>query len=363
MRRAVRWSLQARCRTTAARAGILQTPHGGVPTPVFMPVGTFATVRTVDPDELRATGARLILANAYHLSNQPGAETVQALGGLHRLMGWDGPILTDSGGYQVFSLAAQRTIADDGVTFAGPDGAIRRLTPEAVVAVQEMLGADIAMPLDECCGYPVSRDEARQALARTNGWLHRSVEAQRRPDQAIFGIVHGSVYPDLRRQAVEAVVALDLPGYAIGGLMVGEPRVATLAILDATVPLLPVDRPRYVMGVGTPEDLLAAVALGVDLFDCVLPTRLARHGAFYSGTGRHQIRRAQFRRLDAPLDAACDCVTCRRFAAGYVAHLIHAGEELGLRLLTLHNVRFLVRLMEQARAAIVEGRFENQNQG
>lgn len=341
-----------------ARLGLFRTPHGDIRLPGFAPVGTQATVKTLSPEEVRGVGCDLVLANTYHLYLRPGAERVARFGGLHRFMGWDGPILTDSGGFQVFSLSGLRKVDADGVTFQSHiDGSRHRFTPELVMAVQAQLGADIIMCLDECPD-PLDRRYNEEALERTHAWARRCAESQQRPhEQALFGIVQGGIFPDLRRQSALTLTALNLPGYAIGGLAVGETKEQMYATLDVTTPLLPADRPRYLMGVGAPEDIVEAVARGVDLFDSVMPTRVARHGAFFTARGRRNLRNAAFADVAGPLEAGCDCYTCTRFATGYVHHLFRAGEIFGLRLLTLHNLRFMQRLMQSIRDHIAAGSF------
>jgi queuine tRNA-ribosyltransferase len=340
-----------------ARLGRIVTPHGEIATPAFAPVGTQATVKALDPDDLHELGAELILANTYHLYLRPGADVLADLGGLHRFMGWDGPILTDSGGFQVFSLAERRELSDEGVVFRSHiDGSRHLFTPEMVVHVQEQLGADIIMALDECA-VPHDRAYNEQAVARTHAWAERCRAAQTRDDQALFGIVQGGVFPDLRKQSAEFLTGLDFPGYAIGGLSVGETKAHMHAMLDITVPLLPADKPRYLMGVGAPEDLLEGVARGVDLFDCVLPTRLARNAALFTREGRLNIRNAQFERDSAPIEDGCACYTCRHFSRAYLRHLFKARELLAYRLATIHNVHFLLCLMRDMRAAVAQGRF------
>ncbi|HEY8449916.1 MAG TPA: tRNA guanosine(34) transglycosylase Tgt [Bacillota bacterium] len=343
------------------RLGWLETGHGGVETPVFMPVGTLATVKTLSPDELAEAGVGIVLANAYHLYLRPGPEVIARSGGLHGFMRWNRAILTDSGGFQVFSLAPLRQVDDEGVTFRSHiDGSLHRFTPEKVMAIQEALGADIIMPLDDCPPADADRARVEAAIARTSAWLARAVAARRRDDQALFGIVQGGIFADLRAQSVAATLAHDLPGYAVGGLSVGESPEAMLATLEATVPMLPVDRPRYLMGVGSPDFLVEAVARGVDLFDCVLPTRLARHGTVWTSTGKMVLKHARYADDLAPLDESCDCYTCRKgFSRAYLRHLLKAGEVLGIRLTTLHNVRFLTRFMAEMRSSIAAGRFES----
>jgi len=342
---------------SAARCGLLHTPHGIIPTPVFAPVGTQATVKTLTPHELETLGVDLILANAYHLYLRPGAERIARLGGLHRFMGWEHPILTDSGGFQVFSLAHMRRVDDDGVTFRSHiDGSEHRFTPELVIETQELLGADIIMCLDECA-EPLDRDYLEQALKRTHAWAERCRAAQRRDDQALFGILQGGIFPDLRRESARFLTSLDFPGYAIGGLSVGETKEQMYATLEVTIPELPADRPRYLMGVGTPEDILESVARGVDIFDCALPTRVARNGGLLTRTGRINIRNARYADDPSPIEPHCTCYTCQHFSRAYLRHLFKAEEILGLRLATLHNLHFMLRLMEQVRAAIAGGTF------
>ncbi len=352
------FTVEATCPVTGARAGLLTTPHGAVPTPAFMPVGTQATVKSLDPDELRGVGAACVLANTYHLALRPGAEVVRRLGGLHRFMGWDGAILTDSGGFQVWSLAPLRELSDHGVHFRSHlDDTPLVFSPESVVALQEALGADLIMPLDVCLEYPATPTQAADALATTQEWMVRALAAHRTADQALFGIVQGSVYPELRGQAARALAALDLPGYAIGGLSVGEPKPATARAIRAAVAELPAGRPRYLMGVGAPDDLLMAVGLGVDLFDCTLPTRMARAGGLLSPTGRINIRNARFRGDPGPPVAGCECAVCARYSAATLHWLFQEGHALAGRLASYHNVQFLCQLMRGAREAILAGAF------
>jgi queuine tRNA-ribosyltransferase len=346
------------CPETGARAGLLQTPHGPIPTPAFMPVGTQATVKSLDPDELRALGACCVLANAYHLALRPGAEIMRRLGGLHRFMAWDGPILTDSGGFQVWSLARLREVTADGVRFRSHlDGELVTFTPESVMALEEALGADIIMPLDVCLEYPADLAAASEAVATTQAWTERAREAWCSDRQALFGIVQGGVHLELRRQAARALVALDLPGYALGGLSVGEPKAATEAVLAATVPELPADRPRYLMGVGAPDDMLMAVGHGVDLFDCTLPSRMARAGGLLTPHGRTNLRNARFRTDPGPPAPGCSCATCARYSAATLHWLFQEEHALAGRLATYHNVAFLCDLMANARRAILAGEF------
>jgi len=339
----------------AARRGQLTTTHGVVQTPVFMPVGTQATVKALTPTDLESAGAEIILGNTYHLLLRPGPDVVRELGGLHRFMGWSGAILTDSGGFQVFSLAKTRTISDAGVEFRAPlDGVTRFLSPESVVDIQRALGSDITMPLDECLAYPATREATARSLARTLHWAARAREAHgaRTDDQALFGIVQGGAYGDLRAEAVERTVALDFEGYAIGGMAVGEPKPTMLDLTATVAAVLPRDRPRYLMGVGKPEDLVEGVARGVDMFDCVLPTRNARNGQAFTSTGPVTIKQARWTRDATPLDPACSCYTCRTFSRAYLRHLFVSEELLAYRLLTLHNVRFYLGLMAAMRASI-----------
>ena len=354
------FTLEATDALTGARAGRLSTPHGEILTPAFMPVGTQATVKSLSPDELRTLGAQIILSNTYHLFLRPGPETVAHLGGLHKFMAWDRPILTDSGGFQVFSLAHLRKLDDDGVTFRSHiDGSEQRLTPERAIDAQERLGADVMMCFDECVEYPATREQARAAMKRTHRWAERCRRAQTRRDQALFGIVQGSTYADLRTESARAISALDFPGYAIGGVSVGESKQECWRVTGAVTPLLPANRPRYLMGVGSPEDLVEGVALGVDLFDCVLPTRIARNGTLLTDSGRITITRAVHRIEDAPFDPTCDCYTCRTFSAAYLHHLFKSEELLAYRLASIHNLRYMARLSARLRAAVMEQRFES----
>jgi queuine tRNA-ribosyltransferase len=341
-----------------ARAGIFHTPHGDLLTPLFAPVGTQASVKAVTPSQLEDLDANLILANTYHLYLRPGDEVIAQLGGLHTFMHWDRPILTDSGGFQVFSLADSRKIDPDGVTFKSHiDGSTHRITPEKSIAIQENLGADIIMAFDECSSpYDLNKNEV--ALERTHAWAERCVKSKTRSDQALFGIIQGGVYPELRKRSVEYLSSLDLPGYAIGGLSVGETKIETLSILELVDTCLPVDKPRYLMGVGSPEDLVTGVQRGVDIFDCVLPTRLARHHAAITRTGRLNIANARFSSDKSPIDESCTCYTCRNFSSAYLRHLVLAKEILGATLLTIHNLSTLLSLMDDIRQAIVNGRFD-----
>ncbi len=341
-----------------ARAGRFSTPHGTLVTPVFAPVGTQATVKAVSPRVLREVGATLILANTYHLYLRPGDELVRDMGGLHRFMAWDGPILTDSGGFQVFSLSDTRKIDADGVDFISHiDGSKHRFTPEKSIQIQENLGADIIMCFDEC-PIPHDRPGVEAALERTHAWAARCAAAKTRPDQALFGIVQGGIFADLRAESARALQAIGFPGYAIGGLAVGETKAQMYTTLDDTVPSLPADKPRYLMGVGSPEDLVHGVARGIDIFDCVLPTRVARNGAVLTRRGRVNLRNAHFARDTRPLEEGCTCYTCSTFSRGYLRHLIKANEILAHNLLTLHNIHMLETLMHELRTAIIDGTFQ-----
>ncbi len=338
-----------------ARLGRLDTPHGPIETPVFAPVGTQATVKAMRPRDLRELGATLVLSNTYHLYLRPGDELIRDLGGLHRFMGWDGPILTDSGGFQVFSLADARRIDDDGVTFKSHlDGSTHRFTPEKSIAVQENLGADIIMMFDEC-PPPNEYEYVRRSLDRTHAWAERCLAAKTRPDQALFGIVQGGVFRDLREVSARFLLDLDLPGYAVGGLAVGETKAEMHAVLEWLHPILPSGKPRYLMGVGAPEDLVNGVLRGIDIFDCVLPTRIARNGAALVLGGRINLRNAKYTADPAPIDPACDCYTCAHFSRAYLRHLVKADEILASILLTTHNLHFLLRLMDDLRKAIRKG--------
>lgn len=350
--------VEARCPRTRARAGIIQTAHGVIHTPIFMPVGTQASVKSLTPQELRAIGAEIILSNTYHLLLRPGPAVIAGFGGLHGFTRWTGPILTDSGGFQVFSLGHLRRLSEEGVVFKSHlDGSEQALTPEKVIAIEEQLGADIILPLDECAPYPYTLAGARVAMERTHGWAKRALAAKTRSDQALFGIVQGWVDPALRRESAQFIGHLPFAGISIGGLSVGEPKALMWDTLDCTVPELPDGKPRHLLGVGSPEDLFAGVARGIDMFDCVLPTRVARNGGLFTLDGRVNIRSARFREVRGPVDPACDCLTCREFSAGYLHHLARAGELLYFRLASLHNLRFLLRLMGEIRQAIFAGTF------
>ena len=338
---------------TGARRGRLHTPHGVVETPIFMPVGTQATVKGMSPDELKELQAQIILSNTYHLHLRPGEDLVAEAGGLHSFMHWDRPILTDSGGFQVFSLAEFRKLTEEGVQFQSHlDGSRHFFSPETSIAIQEKLGSDIMMQFDECSAYPCDYNQANQAMHRTIRWLHRCMDAKTRDDQALFGIVQGAFYKDLRIQCADEMAKLDLPGFGIGGLSVGEPKEIMYEMLEAMMPHMPEGKPRYLMGVGSPDCLIEGVLRGVDMFDCVLATRVARNGTVFTRNGRLVVRNAKYAHDFGPMEEGCDCYACRNFSRAYVRHLLKADEILGLRLTTYHNLRFLVRLMEDIRAAI-----------
>ncbi|OGN92025.1 MAG: tRNA guanosine(34) transglycosylase Tgt [Chloroflexi bacterium RBG_13_48_10] len=340
-----------------ARAGIFHTPHGDLLTPLFAPVGTQASVKSVTPAQLEELNANLILANTYHLYLRPGDEIIAQLGGLHQFMHWDRPILTDSGGFQVFSLADNRKIDPDGVTFKSHiDGSTHRLTPEKSISIQENLGGDIIMAFDECTS-PYDLDNNEAALDRTHAWAKRCMNAKKRSDQALFGIIQGGIFPELRKRSVDTLASMDFPGYAIGGLSVGETKPETLAILELVDTYLPEDKPRYLMGVGSPEDLVTGVQRGVDMFDCVLPTRLARHHVAITRAGRLNIANARYSSEVIPIDENCRCYTCQNFSRAYLRHLMLAKEILGATLLTIHNLNTLLSLMSDIRQAIMQGRF------
>ena len=342
-----------------ARSSIFTTPHGDLITPVFAPVGTQATVKTLTPAQVKELGATLVLSNTYHLYLRPGDDIVSELGGLHRFMRWPYPMLTDSGGFQVFSLAQTRQIDDEGVTFKSHiDGSTHRFTPQRSIRIQENLGADIIMAFDECSD-PNDHEYSKLAMERTHRWAEICVKAKRRGDQALFGIVQGGVNPDLRAESARFIASLDTPGIAIGGLSVGETKQEMHDTLDVVVPLLPENKPRYLMGVGTPEDLINGVARGIDIFDCVLPTRLARHHSAFAPEGRLNLMNATFARDERPIDETCDCYACKTFTRAYIRHLIVAKELLAGTLISIHNLRALIRLMEQMRIYIAEGTFES----
>lgn len=354
----IEFHVETACPATGARTGLLKTPRGQLETPVFMPVGTQASVKTMTPHEVEDIGFRIILANTYHLYLRPGADLVAEAGGLHRFMRWPHSILTDSGGFQVFSLAKLRKIEEEGVTFQSHlDGSRHFISPEKSIAIQEQLGADIIMAFDECAPYPCDYEYARRSMELTHRWAARCQKAHQRRDQALFGIVQGSVYADLRAASARTLVDMDFPGYGIGGLSVGEPKEIMLQMLDVVQEILPLDKPRYLMGVGAPEDLVEGVARGVDMFDCVLPTRIGRHGTVFTRTGTIIVRDARYARDFGPLDPDCDCYVCRHYTRAYIRHLFKSGEVLALRLATWHNLAFLQRLMVDIRTAIRQGTF------
>ena len=343
-----------------ARAGVFYTPHGALETPAFAPVGTQATVKLLTPEQLKDIDASLVLSNTYHLYLRPGDELVREMGGLHNFMQWQGPMLTDSGGFQVFSLSNTRKVDEDGVTFKSHiDGSTHRFTPEKSIAIQENLGADIIMAFDECAD-PNDEVYIKKAMERTHRWAERSVKAQTRNDQALFGIVQGGINPDFRLASAKFISDLGTPGIAIGGLSVGETKKQMHDVLDVVVPALPEDKPRYLMGVGTPEDLIEGIRRGVDIFDCVLPTRLARHHAAFSPEGRLNLKNATFKRDERPINENCACYTCQTFTRAYIRHLVVAKELLAGTLLSIHNLHALIRLVKDMRAAIIDGSFEEQ---
>ncbi len=355
---AISFKLNKTSKQTAARLGEITTPHGKIETPVFMPVGTKATVKAMTPEELKTLGAEIILGNTYHLYLRPGHDLVAQAGGLHKFMNWNRPILTDSGGFQVFSLGNLRKIEEAGVRFRSHiDGSEHFISPEKAIEIQNALGSDIMMAFDECPPYPAEYDYVKQSLERTTRWAERCKAVHARPtEQALFGIVQGGMYKELRRLSAEQLVALDLPGYAIGGLSVGEPKQMMYQVLDYTVDWLPADKPRYLMGVGSPDALIEGVIRGIDMFDCVLPTRTARMGTAMTSRGNIAIKRAQYRADFRPLDEACDCYTCRHYSRAYIRHLYKENEILSARLLSTHNLHFLVNLMRDIRTAIAEDR-------
>lgn len=359
MEQPIRYELIKKDAKTGARRGRIYTPHGIIETPVFMPVGTQATVKAMTPDELKEmVNAKIILSNTYHLYLRPGDELIAEAGGLHKFMNWDRAILTDSGGFQVFSLADLRNITEEGVKFKSHlDGSSHFISPEKSMSIQNNLGSDIMMAFDECCPYPATYEYTKASMERTTRWAKRCIEAHKNPDrQGLFGIVQGGMYKDLREESAKQLVELDFPGYAVGGLSVGEPAELMYDILSYTTPFLPEDKPRYLMGVGTPDYLIEAVLRGIDMCDCVLPTRIARNGTAMTSHGKVVVRNATFEKDWTPLDSECDCYTCTHYTRAYIRHLIKAGEILGARLLTIHNLRFLVRLMENVREAIEKDR-------
>jgi len=363
------FTITHRCNKTKARVGLIETPHGTVETPEFMPVGTQATVKALSNEEVQYCGAQIVLGNTYHLYLRPGMEVIKNAGGLHRFMSWDKPILTDSGGFQIFSLATLMKVSQDGVEFnSHVDGSKHFLTPEDVITLQNELGSDIMMPLDECLHYPCPRDKAEQSLKITNRWARRSKEKlgelQDRNNKALlFGIVQGSTYPDLRKKAVEELVDIGFDGYSIGGLSVGEPKDLMYEMMSSSIKYLPEDRPRYTMGVGMPEDFFNAIEEGVDMFDCVVPTRNGRNGAAYTNEGRVIIRNGEFSKDLRPLSETCECIVCENYTRSYIRHLFNTEEILGLRLTSLHNLYFYVNLLKRIRHAIKEGSFAEFKKG
>lgn len=356
---AVTYELIKKDSRTKARRGRVNTPHGPIETPVFMPVGTAGTVKAMKPEEVRDMGAQIILGNTYHLYLRPGHEVVKAAGGLHKFMNWERAILTDSGGFQVFSLGAMRKISEEGVEFRSHiDGSKHMLSPEKSMEIQNALGSDIMMAFDECAPYPADRNYVKNSLERTTRWLKRCKEYHKNTEQqSLFGIMQGGMYKDLRKQSAEEIVELDLPGYAIGGLSVGEPKEIMYEVMDDCVDYLPADKPRYLMGVGSPDCLFEGVERGIDMFDCVLPTRIARHGMAMTSQGRVNIKNAKYERDFAPLDPNCDCYTCRNYSKAYLRHLFKSDEILSSMLMTTHNLHFLVNTMAGIRKAIEEDRF------
>lgn len=355
---AVTYELIKTCKQTGARLGRVHTPHGSFETPAFMPVGTLATVKTMSPEELKEMGAGIILSNTYHLWLRPGHDIVKEAGGLHSFMNWDRPILTDSGGFQVFSLSEFRKIEEEGVHFRNHlNGDKLFLSPEKAMEIQNALGSDIMMAFDECPPYPAEYDYMLKSVDRTSRWAERCLKAHKRPnDQGLFGIVQGGGYEELRKRSAQALVSLDFPGYAIGGLSVGEPKDVMNAMLEYTTPLLPANKPRYLMGVGSPDSLVDGAIRGIDMFDCVLPTRIARNGTLMTSSGRLVVKNAKYARDFGPIDEKCDCYTCRNYSRAYIRHLIRCDETFGIRLTSYHNLYFLLKLMEQVRQAIREDR-------
>ena len=359
-KQAITYELLHECKQTGARRGVIHTPQGDIQTPVFMPVGTQATVKSMTPEELKEVNAQIILSNTYHLFLRTGHELVKEAGGLHNFRHWDRPILTDSGGFQVFSLGKLRKITEEGVEFQSHlDGSKKFLSPEKAMEVENALGSDIMMAFDECCPYPSTYEYTKKSMERTTRWAKRCKEAHKRPeDQGLFGIIQGGFYEDLRKKSAEDLIELDFPGYAIGGISVGEPKEKFIEILQYTAPLMPKDKPRYLMGVGTPDYLIEAAIAGIDMCDCVLPTRIARHGTALTSHGKLVVRNATYEHDFTPLDPECDCYACKNYTRAYIRHLIKANEILGIRLLSIHNIKFLTNLMDKVRIEI-----ENDNVG
>ncbi|MBP3464282.1 MAG: tRNA guanosine(34) transglycosylase Tgt [Clostridia bacterium] len=360
MKPAITYELLHECKQTGARRGVIHTPHGDIQTPVFMPVGTQATVKSMTPEELKEVNAQIILSNTYHLFLRPGHDLVKEAGGLHQFMNWDRPILTDSGGFQVFSLGQLRKISEEGVEFQSHlDGSKKFLSPEKAMEVENALGADIMMAFDECCPYPSTYEYTKKSMERTTRWAKRCKDAHKRQEeQGLFGIIQGGFYKDLREKSAEDLISLDFPGYAIGGISVGEPKEKFLEVLNYTTPLMPKDKPRYLMGVGTPDYLIEAAIAGIDMCDCVLPTRIARHGTALTSQGKIVVRNATYERDFTKLDPECDCYTCKNYTRAYIRHLVKTNEILGIRLLSIHNIKFLTNLMDKVRIEI-----ENDNLG
>ncbi len=355
MEEVIKYELKHVCKQTGARRGVIHTKHGDIQTPVFMPVGTQATVKSMTPEELKEeVKAQIILSNTYHLYLRPGSKLIRQAGGLHKFMNWDRAILTDSGGFQVFSLGALRTITEEGVEFKSHlDGSMHFLSPEKVMDIENDLGSDIMMAFDECCPYPSTYEYTKQSMERTSRWAKRCKDAHKNTsNQGLFGIVQGGFYKDLRKQSIEDLIQLDLPGYAIGGISVGEPKEEFLDILQYTAPMLPSNKPRYLMGVGTPDYLIEAAIAGIDMCDCVLPTRIARNGTAMTWNGKVVVRNATYETDWGPLDKECDCYTCKNYTRAYIRHLVKTNEILGVRLLSIHNLRFLTSLMERVRIEI-----------
>jgi queuine tRNA-ribosyltransferase len=354
------FTIEAECATSWARAGTIQTPHGSIHTPIFMPVGTQATVKSVSPEELQAAGAQIILSNTYHLMLRPGSALIKEFGGLHSFMNWHGPILTDSGGFQVWSLGHLRKLDENGVTFQSHiDGSRHVLSPEKIMQIEAEIGADIILPLDICSPYPSTPTEARKAMEWTHRWEERAlIEKERqRPEQTLFGIVQGAFEPELRAHSARTIGTMPFPGLSIGGLSVGEPKEQMWEMLTHVTPNLPREKPRHLLGVGSPEDLVIGIGYGIDMFDCVLPTRVARHGGLFTSDGRVSIKKARFRTEHGPIEPGCDCYTCQHFSAAYVHHLARAEEQLYYRLGSIHNIRFMLRLAERLRASILAGNY------
>ena len=352
MKPTITYELLHKDKETGARRGVIHTPHGDIQTPIFMPVGTLATVKSMTPEELKANGAQIILSNTYHLHFRPGDELIKEAGGLHEFMRWDRPILTDSGGFQVFSLSKLRTINEEGVTFKNElDGSKHLFTPESVMKIEENLGADIIMAFDECCPYPSTYEYTKNSMERTTRWAKRCRDSHT-TDQALFGIIQGGFYEDLREQSAKDLIELDLPGYAIGRIAIGEPKEEYVKILKHTAKFMPENKPRYMMGIGSPDYLIEAVLAGIDMGDCVLPTRIARHGTAMTSHGKVVVRNATYEKDFSPLDEECDCYTCKNYTRAYIRHLIKANEILGVRLLSIHNLSFLTNLMKRVKIEI-----------